>query len=58
VQLVSAAFGAGLAGVVVNSAPGGPGTQARRLYAGFTMLAAASVIASYRATPGDRSTSH
>jgi MFS family permease len=55
VQLVSAAFGAGLAGVVVNAAPGGPGQQARWLYAGFTILAAASVLASFRATRGDRS---
>ena len=36
VQLVSAAFGAGLAGVVVNAAPGGPGQQARWLYADST----------------------
>ena len=57
VQLVSAAFGAGLAGVVVNAAPGGPGQQARWLYAGFTVLAAASVLASFRATRGDRRSS-
>jgi hypothetical protein len=54
VQLVSASFGAGLAGVVVNAAPGGPGQQACWLYAEFTVLAAASVVAAYKATRGDR----
>lgn len=50
VQLISAAFGAGLAGVVVNSATGGELMEARWLYAVFTVLAALGVLASYRAT--------
>ena len=54
VQLVSAAFGAGLAGVIVHAAPGRSGTQARWLYAVFAILAAATAFASYRATRGDR----
>ena len=36
-------------------APGGPGQQARWLYAGFTVLAAASVVAAYKAKRGYRS---
>lgn len=54
VQLISAAFGAGLAGVVVNTASGGEVAEARWLYAAFTVLAAIGVFASYRATRGDR----
>ena len=54
VQLIAAAFGAGLAGVVVNTAGGGSLVQARWLYAGFTALAALGVIASYQATRRDR----
>lgn len=54
VQLISAAFGAGLAGVVVNSATGGELMEARWLYAVFTVLAALGVLASYRATLGAR----
>lgn len=54
VQLISAAFGAGLAGVVVNSATGGELMEARWLYAVFTVLAALGVLASYRATRGAR----
>lgn len=50
VQLISAAFGAGLAGVVVNSATGGEVMEARWLYTVFTVLAAFGVLASYRAT--------
>ncbi|RUP03371.1 MAG: MFS transporter [Mycobacterium sp.] len=50
VQLISASFGAGLAGVVVNSATGGELMEARWLYAVFTVLAALGVLASYRAT--------
>ena len=34
---------------------GRPGAAARWLYAGFTVLAAASVVAAYNATRGDRS---
>jgi hypothetical protein len=54
VQLISAAFGAGLAGVVVNASNGGAVVEARWLYAVFTVLAAAGVIASYQATRRDR----
>lgn len=52
VQLISASFGAGLAGVVVNSATGGELMEARCLYGVFTVLAALGVLASYRATRG------
>ena len=52
VQLISGAFGAGLAGVVVNSAEGGAVMAARWLFAVFAVLAAAGVLASYRATRG------
>lgn len=58
VQLISAAFGAGLAGVVVNTAEGAPSsadvTAARWLFAAFTLLAAAGSVASYRATCNGR----
>jgi MFS family permease len=54
VQLISAAFGAGVAGVVVNSANGADLLAARWLFAVFTLLAAVAVVASYRATLGDR----
>lgn len=54
VQLISAAFGAGLAGVVVNTAKGGEVAAARWLYTVFTMLAAVGFLASYRATHHDR----
>lgn len=54
VQLISAAFGAGLAGVVVNRAEGGEVTAARWLFAVFTVLAALGFIASYRATQRQR----
>jgi MFS family permease len=54
VQLISGAFGAGLAGVVVNSAEGGEVIAARWLFALFTALAAVGVVASYRATAGHR----
>jgi MFS family permease len=46
VQLISAAFGAGLAGVVVNSSTGGDLSAARWLYATFTLLAALGIVAS------------
>ena len=52
VQLISGAFGAGLAGVVVNSAEGGAVMAARWLFAVFAVLAAVGVLASYRATRG------
>jgi MFS family permease len=54
VQLISGAFGAGLAGVVVNMAEGGDVMQARWLFAVFTALSAAGVLASYRAVRGER----
>jgi len=54
VQLISAAFGAGLAGVVVNAATGGEVAEARWLYAVFTVLAATGIVASFRATRRDR----
>ncbi len=49
VQLISAAFGAGLAGVVVNNAQGGDVAAARWLYLVFAVLAVSGVLASYRA---------
>ena len=52
VQLISGAFGAGLAGVVVNITEGGDGAAARWLFAVFAVLAAAGFAASYRATRG------
>jgi MFS family permease len=52
VQVVSGAFGAGLAGVVVNTAPGGDVMAARLLFAVFTALTAAGVVASSNATRG------
>lgn len=52
VQLVSGAFGAGLAGVVVNTAPGGDATAARWLFAVFTAATAAGVACSLKATRG------
>ncbi len=54
VQLISGAFGAGLAGVVVNSAEGGAVMAARWLFAVFAALAAVGGVASYRATRGQR----
>jgi MFS family permease len=54
VQVISAAFGAGLAGVVVNMTEGGDVRAARWLFAVFTALSAAGVVASYGATRRDR----
>jgi MFS family permease len=54
VQLISAAFGAGLAGVVVNMAEGGDVIEARWLLAVFTALSAAGVVASCGAARGRR----
>ncbi len=50
VQVVSAAFGAGLAGVVVNGAQGGDVVAASWLFTVFTALSVAGVAASYAAT--------
>lgn len=49
VQLISGAFGAGVAGVVVNSAEGGVVMAARWLFAAFAALGAVGTLASYRA---------
>jgi predicted MFS family arabinose efflux permease len=54
VQLISGAFGAGLAGVVVNASGGGGVTAAHWLFTVFTVMTAAGVVASYGATRGNR----
>jgi MFS family permease len=54
VQVISAAFGAGLAGVVVNTTEGGDVMAARWLFAVFTALSALGVVASYGASRGNR----
>ncbi len=51
VQLISGAFGAGLAGVVVNMTKGGDVATARWLFGVFTALAAGGVVAAYRSSP-------
>jgi MFS family permease len=51
VQLISGAFGAGLAGVVVNMTEGGDVAAARWLFGVFTALAAVGVIAAFRSSP-------
>lgn len=57
VQLICGAFGAGLAGVVVNMTDDGGAAPARWLPAGFATLAALGLIASTRsALPTTRST--
>ena len=48
VQLICGAFGAGLAGVVVNLTETGDATPARYLFAAFAVLAAIAVFASTR----------
>lgn len=48
VQLISGAFGAGLAGVLVNMTDSGDATPARWLLAAFAGLAAAGLVASTR----------
>ena len=50
VQLISGAFGAGLAGVVVNLTHGGEAAAARWLFTVFAVLAAVGFAASYRAS--------
>src|ERR1700759_778649 len=50
VQLISGAFGAGLAGVVVNSTHGGPVVAARLLFAIFAAVGTVGAVASYRAS--------
>jgi hypothetical protein len=54
VQLISGAFGAGVAGVVVNTTIGGDVMAARWLFAVFTALTAVGVVASFRALRGNR----
>jgi MFS family permease len=55
VQLISAAFGAGLGGVVVNNTVDvGDLVAARWLYAVFAAVAAAGLFASYRAVRDER----
>lgn len=54
VQLISAAFGAGLAGVVVNTTKGGDVMAARWLFIIFTGLSAAGLAVSYSATRRSR----
>jgi MFS family permease len=49
VQLICGAFGAGLAGVVVNMTDSGDATPARWLFATFALLAALGAVASLRA---------
>ncbi|MGE2834615.1 MFS transporter [Mycobacterium sp. SMC-4] len=50
VQIISAAFGAALAGVVVNLSDRGDATAARWLFGSFAVLALLTVIASSRST--------
>jgi MFS family permease len=54
VQLISGAFGAGVAGVVVNSAAGGTAIAARWLFAIFAVVGAIGAVASYRAARAQR----
>ncbi|MGK2866453.1 MAG: MFS transporter [Mycobacterium sp.] len=49
VQLICGAFGAGVAGVIVNRAAGADAAAARWLFAGFAVLAVCGVLASWRA---------
>jgi hypothetical protein len=50
VQLICGAFGAGLAGVVVNMTDTGDATPARWAFAAFAALAAVGIIASSRSS--------
>ena len=54
IEVIAGAFGAGLAGVVVNSAPGGVVMAARWLFVVFAVLGALAAAASYRASKGQR----
>jgi MFS family permease len=54
VQLISGAFGAGLAGVVVNATPGHEVTSARWLFMVFAVLAAVGVVAAVKARPAEK----
>jgi hypothetical protein len=50
VQLIFGAFGAGLAGVVVNGSDGGPVAVARWAFMVFALLAALASFTAYRAS--------
>ena len=50
IQLICGAFGAGLAGVVVNMTDHGDATPARAVFAVFAVLAVVGLVASYRAS--------
>ncbi|MCV7385068.1 MFS transporter [Mycolicibacter longobardus] len=52
VQLIGGAFGAGFAGLVVNTAMSAGAPAARWLFAIFAVLAAAGCLVAYRATRG------
>ena len=52
VQLICGAFGAGLAGIVVNPTDRGDATAARWLFTSFAVFAAIGFAASYRASRG------
>ncbi|KHO18864.1 MFS transporter [Mycolicibacterium setense] len=54
VQLICGAFGAGLAGVVVNLGDTGDAAAARWLFAGFAVLAVVGTVASFRSGRGAR----
>jgi MFS family permease len=54
VQLICGAFGAGLAGVVVNLTETGDATPARWLFAVFAVMIALGAVASYRSGRGDQ----
>lgn len=56
VQLICGAFGAGLAGVVVNVSSGGDAHAARLLFGVFAVLAVVGVVASTRASRGGAET--
>ena len=55
VQLICGAFGAGLAGIVVNTVDRPDAVGASWLFAVFAGLAALGCVASYRAGQGSRS---
>ena len=54
IEVIAGAFGAGLAGVVVNSAPGGVVIAARALFAVFAAVGVLGLLASRRAVRGLR----
>ena len=56
VQLICGAFGAGLAGVVVNMSDTEDATSARWLFAVFSAMAALGCVASYQASRGQNTT--